>query len=81
MRQVSVIIHLDLYDEWADRELEEYMLNAVRLTLAGALAVDVEVMPEPERPAAVPWPEDAPPAAKLDEDVPQALRRPTGRTS
>jgi hypothetical protein len=70
------MIHLDLDDEWTghDRELERYILDAVRPALAGAVAVDAEIMPEPERPGAVPWPEDVPPAAELDENLPNGLR-------
>jgi hypothetical protein len=74
MRQVNVIIHLDLGDGWTDRDLERFILGAVRPQLAGAVAVDAEVMPGPERPDTVPWPEDVPPAALLDEDVPPVLR-------
>ena len=77
MRQVSVLVHLDLRDDdWpaSSREIEDYVCRALRL--CDLEPVDAEVMPEPERPAVVPWPENVPAVVALDENVPQALRRP-----
>ena len=73
MRQVSVIVHLDLADTWAgvpDADLEAAILETVRTGARHAwatgqvTAADVEVIHDPPAPAVVPYPVPA-------EDLPQ----------
>ena len=78
MRQVSVIVHLDLTGETTElteAELERRIRDAV---LAFEFTVaDAEVMPRPGQAPAAPrpsWPENVPARVELDEDVPNALR-------